>query len=113
MKKFTDITGINESKIFSADPSVIKKYASRIIPFYITGDLPLKDRRLLDEWLDMNKTVEINKSANYLCDLEILAIKNIHDSPLTQQGYLQLVADINNKCVKLERFIRPFIINQK
>lgn len=105
MKKFSQI---NEAKFFTADPSVIKKYAARIIPLYITGDLPCKDRRIIDEWLEMNKSSEVHKNANIICDLEIMAIKNILDNPMTQSGYNQLVAEIDSKCPKLERFLRPF-----
>ena len=106
MKKFSQI---NEAKIFTPDPSVIKKYAARIIPLYITGDLPLKDPKLLDEWLEMNKTREAHKNENIICDLEILAIKNVLDSPLTSMGYEQLRSEIDNKCPKLERFMRPYL----
>lgn len=110
MKKFTEI---NESKYFTPDPSIIKKYAARIIPFYITGELKLKDVRFLDEWLDMYKNSERHKNENIVCDLEIEAIKNVLDNPMNPNGYKQLVDDIDNKCVKLERFLRPFIINFK
>jgi hypothetical protein len=106
MKKFSQI---NEAKVFTPDPSIIKKYAARIIPLYITGDLVIKDTKLIDEWLEMCKSNQIHKNANIVCDLEITAIKNIFDNPLTINGYAQLVADIDNKCPRLERFLRPYI----
>jgi hypothetical protein len=106
MKKFSQI---NEAKIFTPDPSIIKKYAARIIPLYITGDLIVKDAKLIDEWLEMYKSNQAHKNANIICDLEIIAIKNIFDSPLTSNGYTQLVTDIDNKCPRLERFLRPYI----
>jgi hypothetical protein len=106
MKKFSQI---NEAKVFTPDPSIIKKYAARIIPLYITGDLVVKDTKLIDEWLEMYKSNQIHKNENIVCDLEIMAIKNIFDNPLTINGYAQLVADIDNKCPRLERFLRPYI----
>ena len=106
MKKFSKI---NEAKIFTPDPSIIKKYAARIINLYITGDLVIKDTKLIDEWLEMYKSNQSHKNANIICDLEIMAIKNIFDSPLTSNGYAQLVADVDSKCPRLERFLRPYI----
>lgn len=106
MRKFSKI---NENKYFTADPSIIKKYASRIIPLYITGELKA-EVRLIDEWLDLNRSNVYHKNKNIVCDLEILAIKNILDSPMTATGYIQLTTDIDNKCYKLERFLRPFYI---
>ena len=67
MLKFTQI---DESKSFIPDPSVIKKYASFIIPLYIQGELICKDD-LLDEYLDMNKEKNKEKNRNMICDLEI------------------------------------------
>ena len=107
MKKFSQI---NEAKIFTADPSIIKQYAARIIPYYITGELKLADKRLIDEWLEMNKQNQVHKNNNFICELEIIALKNLFDNPMTQQGYDQLKADIDNKCAKLERFLRPLQI---
>jgi hypothetical protein len=106
MKKFSQI---NEAKIFTPDPSIIKKYAARIITLYITGDLVIKDTKLIDEWLEMCKSNQIHKNENIVCDLEIIAIKNVLDNPLTVNGYAQLVADIDNKCPRLERFLRPYL----
>lgn len=102
MNKFTEIT---ESKKFMPDPSLVKMYAARIIPYYITGELKC-DPKLIDEWLEMNKSTQKHKNQNVLCDLEILAVKNILDNPTSQGGYTQLVNDVDNKCAKLERFIR-------
>jgi hypothetical protein len=111
MKKFSEI---NEAKFFSADPSIIKKYAARIIPFYITGELVCKDTKLIDEWLEMNKNNQKHQNENIVCDLEIMAVKAVLDySPLTQSGYSVLFNEIDNKCPKLERFIRNLVINFK
>ncbi len=104
MKKFSKI---NEDKHFTADPSIIKKYAAKIIPLYITGDLKT-DPKFIEEWLDINRPSVYHKNLNIVCDLEIIAIKNILDNPMSQSGYSQLVSDIDNKCLKLERFLRPF-----
>jgi hypothetical protein len=107
MQKFTQI---NEGKNFVPDPSVIKKYASYIIPLYITGELKC-DRKLVDEWLLMYKASEIEKNRNLVSDLEILAIKNIFATPLSQPGYSDLMRDINNKCPKLEAFLKKHFKN--
>jgi thiamine pyrophosphokinase len=111
MKKFTEI---NEAKFFTADPSIIKKYAARIIPFYITGELSCKDQRLIDEWLEMNKSNQKHQNENNVCDLEIMAVKAVLDlSPLTQNGYTALFNEIDNRCPRLERFTRNIIQNFK
>jgi hypothetical protein len=102
MEKFS---AINERKIFITDPSIIKKYASFIIPFYITGEITC-DTKLIDEYLEMNKTSQRVKSANLICDLEVLAVKQILDNPLTPRGYEQLRQDIEKGCIKLERFLK-------
>ena len=104
MLKFTQI---DESKSFIPDPSVIKKYASFIIPLYIPGELICKDD-LLDEYLDMNKEKNKEKNRNMICDLEILAIKNLFDNPMTISGYNELISDVEKKCVKLETFLRKY-----
>ena len=109
MKKFTQL---NEAKFFTPDPSIIKKYAARIIPLYITGELKTRDTKLVDEWLEMNKASESHKNENVICDLEIMAIKNIFDNPLTNNGYSQLVQDIDAGCPRLERFLRPIIFKK-
>jgi hypothetical protein len=108
MEKFSII---NERKLFITDPSIIKKYASFIIPFYITGEL-ICDRKLIDEYLEMNKTSQREKSANLICDLEVLAVKQILDSPLTPRGYDQLKADIEKGCIKLEKFIKKRLMTK-
>ena len=104
MKKFSQV---NEAKFFTADPSIIKKYAARIIPLYLTGSLKLSDPKIIDEWMQISKPSEAHKNSNIICDLEIMAIKNIHDNPMTPNGYNQLVLDIDSTCPKLERFLRP------
>ena len=108
MEKFS---AINERKLFITDPSIIKKYASFIIPFYITGELTC-DRKLIDEYLEMNKTSQREKSANLICDLEVLAVKQILDSPLTPRGYDQLRVDIEKGCIKLEKFIKKRLMTK-
>jgi hypothetical protein len=104
MVKFTEI---NESKNFLPDPSIIKKYASFIIPLYLQGELPC-DVRLIDEWLQMNNSKEKEKNRNMVCDLEIKAIRNIFSNPLTFSGYNELKVEIEKKCPKLEIFLRKF-----
>ena len=96
------------SYIVKNHPSIIKKYASRIIPLYLTGEIKIKDLKLIDEWLEVNRSADLHKNANIICDLEIMAIKNIHDNPMTANGYSQLIIDIDSGCVKLERFLRPY-----
>lgn len=103
MKKFS----IYESKTFYPDPSIIKKYASFIIPLYLMGELNC-DQKFIDEWLEMNKGVEKKKNQNVLCDLEILAVKNLFDNPTTPAGFTQMKNDIDNKCLKLEVFLRKY-----
>jgi hypothetical protein len=104
MLKFSQI---NEAKKFYPDPSVFKRYASFIIPLYIQGELKCEDR-FLDEWLEMYKSREKDRNSNMICDLEVLAIKNLFDSPLTPTGYLQMKQDIDNRCQKLEIFLRKY-----
>lgn len=104
MIKFSEI---NEAKTFFPDPSIVKKYASFIIPLYIQGELKCEER-LIEEWLEMNKPKEREKNRNLICDLEVLAIKNIFDNPMNPTGYLQLKQEIDNKCPKLDVFLRKF-----
>ncbi len=104
MIKFSQI---NESKNFLADPSIIKKYASYIIPLYLQGEL-VCDEKLIDEWLEMNRSKEKEKMKNMVCDLEVKAIKNILSNPLTPSGYNELKTEIEKKCPKLEVFLRKF-----
>jgi hypothetical protein len=54
----------------------------------------------------MNKTTQRAKSANLICDLEVLAVKQILDNPLTPRGYDQLRQDIEKGCIKLERYLK-------
>lgn len=104
MLKFSKI---DESKKFYPDPSIIKRYASYIIPLYIQGELKC-DEKLIDEWLDMQKSKEKHKFENVICDLEILAVKNIFENPVSPNGYNQLRLEIDNKCLKLEKFLRKY-----
>lgn len=107
MKKFSTM---NEGKIFMPDPSVIKAYASYIIPLYLTGKIKC-DEKLLDEYLEMNKKVNKIKSPNVVLDIEIMAIKAVLESPLSQAGYEGLIKEIQNKCPKLEKFLRIYYSN--
>lgn len=109
MLKFSQI---NEGKKFYPDPSVIKRYASYIIPLYIQGELKCDDR-LIDEWLEIHKSKEREKNEMMICDLEILAVKNIIDNPISQNGYLLLKREIDEKCPKLEKFLRKFLQKTK
>jgi hypothetical protein len=110
MKKFS---AINERKVFITDPSVIKRYASFVIPLYITGELTC-DVKILDEYLEMNKAAQKEKSKNLISDLEVLAVKAVlGDNPLTPKGYDILRADIDKKCIKLERFLRVYLLKKK
>jgi hypothetical protein len=102
MLKFSQI---NENKTFIPDPSVIKKYASYIIPLYLQGDLKCEGR-MIDEWLEINKAKDREKNKNVICDLEILAIKNIFANPMSSLGYAQLKLDVEKKCPKLEAFLK-------
>lgn len=109
MKKFSQV---NEGKTFLADPSVIKKYANYIVPLYINGTLKC-DEKLIDEWFEMNSKSNRGKSANLVLDIEILAVKQVVDNPLTQSGYERLQQEISAKCPKLERFLRQHYANPK
>jgi hypothetical protein len=40
-----------------------------------------------------------------------MAIKLVLENPLNQGGYENLLKEINNKCPKLERFLRQYYIN--
>lgn len=110
MKHIKKFEIVNESKIFMADPSIIKTYASRIIPFYITGELKC-DEKYLDEWLEMNKSKNKEDNTNVVCDLEVKAVRAVIGSdPTTHNGYLILRDDIERKNEKLERFIKKIIM---
>jgi hypothetical protein len=105
MEKFTKVT---ESKRFIPDPSILKKYASYIIPLYLNGVLKCEEK-LLDEYLDMYKSSNKYRNLNQVCDLEITAIKNIFDNPTTINGFNQLKQDILNKTPKLQNFLRKHL----
>lgn len=107
MKKFSTM---NEGKIFMPDPSIIKTYASYIVPLYLTGKIKC-DEKLLDEYLEMNKRANRVKSPNVVLDIEIMAVKAVIESPLSQTGYDNLLKEIQNKCPKLEKFLRQYYSN--
>lgn len=109
MLKFSQI---NEAKKFYPDPSIIKRYAAFIIPLYLSGELKC-DEKLIDEWLEMNKSKERIKNIGMICDLEILAVKQIFDSPLTTVGFTQLKDELEKKCPKLEKFMRMYYAKTK
>jgi hypothetical protein len=102
MEKFTKVV---ESKRFIPDPSILKKYASFIVPLYINGTLKC-DEKLIDEYLELYKSPNKYKNVNTVTDLEIMAIKNIFDNPTTITGFSQMKSDVDNKCVKLQNFLR-------
>lgn len=108
MKKFSQV---NEAKVFLADPSVIKKYAAFIVPLYLNGALKC-DERLIEEWIDMNRKINKSKGSNLVLDIEVMAIKQVLDNPLTQAGYERLQQEIAANCPKLERFMRTFYAKQ-
>lgn len=105
MEKFTKVV---ESKRFIPDPSILKKYAAYIVPLYLNGILKCEEK-LLDEYLELYKVTNKYKNLNTVTDLEIMAIKNIFENPTTLVGFNQLKADVENKCVKLQNFIRKYL----
>lgn len=105
MEKFTKVV---ESKRFIPDPSILKKYASYIIPLYLNGILKCEEK-LLDEYLDLYKVTNKYKNLNTVTDLEIMAIKNIFDNPTTITGFNQLKSDVENRCSKLQNFLRKYL----
>ena len=105
MEKFTKVV---ESKRFIPDPSILKKYASYIIPLYLNGTLKC-DEKLLDEYLELYKSSNKYKNVNMVTDLEIMAIKNIFDNPTTISGFNQMKLDVDNKCTKLQNFLRKHL----
>jgi len=110
MKKFSKIY---EGKMFIPDPSIIKKYAAYIIPVYLSGKLKYDDQ-FMDEYLELNKKSFKSKSSNVVCDLEIQAVKLvIQENPMTESGYETLKKEIDNKCPRLEKFIRTYILDPK
>jgi len=102
MEKFTKVV---ESKRFIPDPSILKKYASFIIPLYLNGQLKC-DEKLIDEYLELYKSANKYKNINNVTDLEIIAIKNIFDNPTTISGFNQMKLDVDNKCPKLQNFLK-------
>jgi len=109
MLKFSQL---NESKKFFPDPSIIKRYAAFIIPLYISGELKC-DEKLLDEWLEMHKSKERIKNIGMICELEILAVKQILENPTTTTGFTQLKDELEKKCPKLEKFMRKYYRDTK
>jgi len=110
MKKFSKL---NEAKYFNPDPSVIKRYAGFIIPLFIYGKLKYEDV-LLDEYLELYKRQVKDKNLNVICDLEIMAVKAVlQENPMTAAGYEVLKKELDNKCPKLEKFLRSYIIDPK
>ena len=108
MQKFSRI---DEAKKFIPDPSLLKTYASFIVPLYINGILRIDDS-LLDEYLDMNKKYNRYQNSNVVCDLEIEAVKNILDNPTTISGFNQLKKEIEDGCPKLQTFLRKYLQNK-
>ena len=110
MKKFSKI---NETKYFTPDPSILKKYAAFVIPLYITGKAKC-DEVLLDEYLELYKKSVKMKSMNMICDLEIMAVKLVlQENPMTPGGYEQFKKEIENKCPRLEKFLKTYINDPK
>ncbi len=110
MKKFSTI---NEGKYFTTDPSVLKKYAAFIIPLYITGKVKC-DEVLLDEYLELYKKAVKAKNMNVICDLEIQAVKLVlQENPMTAGGYEVFKKEIENKCPRLEKFLKTYINEPK
>ena len=110
MKKFSTI---NEGKYFTPDPSVLKKYAAFIIPLYITGKVKC-DEVLLDEYLELYKKAVKAKNMNVICDLEIQAVKlALQENPMTAGGYEVFKKEIENKCPRLEKFLKTYINEPK
>ena len=105
MEKFTKVV---ESKRFIPDPSILKKYASYIIPLYLNGILKC-DEKLIDEYLELYKSSNKYKNVNTVTDLEIMAIKNIFDNPTTITGFNQMKSDVENRCSKLQTFLRKHL----
>jgi hypothetical protein len=105
MEKFTQVV---EAKRFMPDPSVLKMYASFIIPLYVIGKLKC-DEKLLDEYLELNKSANKYKNVSIVCDLEINAIKNIFENPLSISGFANLKQDIKQKFPKLQSFLRKYL----
>lgn len=111
MNKFSN--QVNEGKIFIPDPSILKKYAAFIIPLYLTGKVKC-DEVLLDEYLELYKKNVKERNANVISDLEISAVKLVlQENPMTQGGYETFKKEIENKCPKLEKFLKSYINDSK
>jgi hypothetical protein len=108
MQKFTKM---DEAKKFMPDPTLLKSYASFIVPLYITGHIKIEDS-LLDEYLEMNKKSNRFQNSNVVCDLEIEAVKNVLDNPTTVNGFTQLKKEIEDGCPKLNLFLRRYLQNK-
>jgi len=110
MKKFS---AINEAKYFTPDPSVLKKYAAFVIPLYLSGKIKC-DEVLLDEYLELYKKAVKSKNMNVICDLEIQAVKLVlQENPMTAGGYEQFKKEIDNKCPRLEKFLKTYFNDPK
>jgi hypothetical protein len=109
MEKFTQVI---ESKKFMPDPSVLKTYAAYIIPLYLNGQLKCEGK-LLDEYLDLYRTQNKYKNASVVCDLEIQAIKNIIENPLSINGFANVKQDMKQKFPKLQSFLRKYLQSEK
>jgi len=109
MQKFSKI---DEAKKFMPDPSLLKNYASFIIPLYITKRLKI-DEALLDEYLEMYKKTNKYQNSNVVCDLEVEAIKNVLDNPTTISGFSQLKKEIEDGCPKLQNFLKKHLQNKE
>jgi hypothetical protein len=108
MQKFSKI---DEAKKFIPDPSLLKNYASYIIPLYLNKILKI-DESLIDEYLEMNKKTNKAQNTNVVCDLEIESIKNILENPTTINGFTQLKKEIEDGCPKLQAFLKKYLQNK-
>lgn len=102
---------MDEAKKFMPDPTLLKSYASFIVPLYITGHIKIEDN-LLDEYLEMNKKSNRFQNSNVVCDLEIEAVKNVLDNPTTINGFTQLKKEIEDGCPKLNLFLKRYLQNK-
>jgi hypothetical protein len=105
MEKFTQVV---EAKRFMPDPSILKMYSSYIIPLYLNGQLKCEEK-LLDEYLELYKSSNKYKNASVVCDLEIQAIKNVIDNPLSINGFGNLKSDVRSKFPKLQSFLKKYL----
>jgi len=107
MQKFTKL---DESKKFIPDPTLLKTYASFLIPLYINKIIKIEDS-LIDEYLDMFK--KTNRNENLVCDLEIEAVKLVVDNPTTINGFTQLKKEIESGCPKLQTYMKKYFQNKE